>query len=159
VVAAGCLFFLSAGARSSGTTILTSSLGVCAGLLGIVLAAMAVVTAFITRTFVAMVNDVGEVLQPFMTVALVATVGLLISLLELPVLGVRAFPWWVPTAVLALSVGATVWAIVGVVQLMGLVHLFANYRAHEFMAQLDAEYLRDERLQEAQRKRDEGRTQ
>ena len=159
LVCASCLFLVSGGARSSGTTVLTSSLGVCAGLLGIVLAAMAVVTAFITRTFVAMVNDLGEVLQPFVTVAYVAAGGLLISLAGLPVLGVHAFPWWVSAVVLALSAAATVWAVIGVVQLVGLVRLFATYRAHEFIAQLDAEYLRDERLREARRKKDEGLTE
>jgi hypothetical protein len=156
LVGASCLFFLSMGARSAGTTVLTSTLGVCAGLLGIVLAAMAVVTAFITRTFVAMVNDIGEVLQPFVTVAFVAAGGVLISLFGLPVLGAHVFPWWASAAVLALSVGVTVWAIVGVAQLVVLIRLFATYRAQELMAQLDAEYLRDERLQEAPRMRDDG---
>lgn len=149
LVAAGVLMSLSETARAQSGPLSAATLGICGGLLGVVLGAMAITTAFVTRSFVAIIGDIRHALLGFTTVAVVAATGLLFSLTALALAG--AAWWWITAALLALCLALTTWTAVGTVQLVMLVVYFATVRAREMTTLLEAEGLRTERLRAAGR--------
>lgn len=151
ILAAGAtlgLLLSSPAARSTIGSLTAALAGVLAGLLGLALAAMAIVTAFITPTFVAAVGDVRELCMPFLTVAVAAALGL-VTALALVMLEPIAMAWWIAPSIMALAIFFAVWAIAGTVQLVTIVIFFASVRAREMKTLLDAEALRGRRLTEA----------
>ncbi len=136
---------LSEGARAASGDAMTATLGVCAGLLGVVLGAMAIVTAFVTRSFVALVGDMRDALMPFGTIAVVAACGLLCSLGALLLVGPAM--WWVTVGVVSVALSLTTWTVVGTVQLVHLVIYFATVRSREIATLVEAERIRTSRLQ------------
>lgn len=150
---AGVIFFmLRPDARTvAGPMLLPAAAGICAGLLGVVLAAMAIVTAFLTRSFVAAIGNMDEALMPFRTTAVVAGAGLVASLAGLVAL--EAVVGWVDAVLLAVAGALTVWTTVGVVQLVGIIVFFAQVRAREMHTLMDAESAREERIRKEDARR------
>lgn len=111
------LFSVSEQSRAQAYVVLPAVIGVCAGLLGLVLGAIAIVTAFMTRGFVAAVDDIDEVLMLFRTVAAVAAGGIGVALLGLVIQ--EPAIWQLVVAALSLSSALAVWTVGGVVQLVG----------------------------------------
>jgi hypothetical protein len=131
-------------ARASAPAFAVATAGISAGLLGIVLAAMTIVTAFVNRTFVMIVGDLREALMPFATVAVVAATSLLLSLAGM--LALAPLQGRLEVLLVALIAGATAWAIGGVVQLVFLSIWFARVRATELQTLEEAEQIRAQRL-------------
>lgn len=137
--------YYSSSARGQAAAVLTATAAIDAGLLGIVLAAMAIVTAFVDRTFVAFASrGLQEELMPFATVSVVAALGVGVGVLGLFGVGALATGWTI--ALLALSAGLTAWAVAGVVQLVALVIYFASVRARQIAAIEEANQVRTRRL-------------
>lgn len=136
---------LSEGARASSGTTAGAALGICAGLLGVILGAMAIVTAFVTPTFVALIGDLREALTPFSTTAVIAATGLLVSLAALVAAGPAA--WWLVVMLMSIALAMTTWTVVGTVQLVFLVIYFSTIRGRELTTLLEAERIRTARRQ------------
>jgi len=134
-------------ARADSPVVVGAALGVCAGLLGVVLGALAITTAFITQAFVALVGDLRRALLPFTTIAVVAAAGLVVSLAAL--LGAGPAWWGLRTALVAFSLALTAWTVVGTVQLVQHVVYFASIRGREITTLLEAERIRADRLRQA----------
>ncbi len=123
---------------------MAAAAGVCAGLLGLVLAAMTVVIAFVNRTFVLLVGSLREALMPFATIAAVAGSGLLLGLAAVVTLEPLAWP-----GAVALLTGLTLltsWTVTGVVSLVLLSIYFPRVREAELGAIEKAEETRRARL-------------
>lgn len=138
------LFSVSEEARHAGPILAAAAVGVCAGLLGLVLAAMTVVIAFVNRTFVLLVGSLAEALMPFATIAVVSAASLGVGMTAMVAL--EPLYWALDVVVLSLLVLLTAWTIAGVVQLVNLAIYFARLRAAELEALEHADGIKRHRL-------------
>lgn len=144
-VGAAVLFAVSEQARGAGDGLAAAAAGICAGLLGLVLAAMTVVIAFVNRTFVLLIGDLREALMPFATVAAAAAGGLLVGLVG--VVALEPLAWQATVALLTALTLLTAWTVAGVVSLVFLSIYFARVREAELTAIEQAEEARRARIE------------
>lgn len=102
------------------TDIYVGCLGVCVGLLGAILAVMAIFTAFMARAYRRLLMQLpGGLARPLATyriAAVVAAAGSLSALMA-SLFGDRG-PIWFQAAVLGVTCGLVVWLVIGVCQLL-----------------------------------------
>jgi hypothetical protein len=142
-ISVALLLYLRPDSRGQEDNLQMAVLGNCAGRLGVVLGAISIVSAFITKSFVAIVGDVEEVLMPFATTAGVAATAMLSATIGLVV----ESPGWLVARLLVISALPGAWCVAAAVQRTQLVIYFATVRAREIQAVTEAEKLRQHRIQ------------
>lgn len=122
---------LSGSLRESGVTILLFEGALGVAVLAVVLAALAILVAFLGEEYVALLQGtplgVDGAIRPYSTIARVSAFATGSGLAGAFVWSLS--PWWVQASVLACSTGFMVWALVGTVQLVGITAWHGRMRA------------------------------
>ncbi len=98
------------------------SAGISVAILAVVVASFAILAAFLTDEYMLVIQDaLGDIRQAFEPYAVVAVVAGLSAFAS--VVGIfvwKIAPGWAQSLVLAVAIGAAVWAVIGTVQLVGV---------------------------------------
>lgn len=119
-------------ARTDGVTILLVIAGAGTALLAVVLAAMAMLTAFMTEEYLAALGDTRDATMPYATTSHVCGVTAGWSLLS--ALAYRALPDALEGVVLAVAVGLAVWTLIATSQIVSMTTEHARLRAQLIVA-------------------------
>lgn len=131
--------------------ITTAALAITA--IGVVLTIMAILVAFLGDEYLMVLNRSGEslndVLLPYRTVVLSATLAVLSSMAAAVVLPMFDYGGLGPAVLMGLAVGSTIWAVVGTLQLVGITAGHAANRATLLVALSEARGIREQRRRSA----------
>ncbi len=141
---------LDDGVRGQGVTVALASCAVGMAVLGVVLAALAIITAFFDGHYRRVLESAGGIrraMAPYLLVAgtggLAAVVGLLTALAW------PAFGEWTQIVALAVTVLLTVWSVAGTVSLVEITLFHAEQRAALMRGFEEAADVRAQRLRRA----------